>query len=104
MDLESSDDIEKFRDILNFLGYKTTHSVGSLQQTEELNRFVIEAAKLHRNVQFREKFKDLDVDFGSGDILVLKEIAAAAIGCVRGATAQDEETIKIQTLERCKKV
>lgn len=104
MGLNSIGDIAKFRDILNFMGYSTIQSVAKLQQQKELDRFVIEAGKLHSHLDFCEQFEGLNVIFGPGDILVLKQIAMAAIACMRRYSSKDEDCVQVQTYERCKKV
>lgn len=103
MQLDSFECIGKFRDILDFMGYKTLHSVAKLRQQRLLDRFEIAAAKLNDNVRFREKFKDTNVDMAHGDILVLKEIAAAAEACISIQTEDACSTIQKKIYERCKK-
>lgn len=105
MGIESFEGIEKFRDILNYLGYKTIKSIAMLQQQQKFDVFVIAAGNLHSDVQFQKQFTNLETKFGPGDLLVLKEIVTAAIGCMnRYGTIEDEETVKSQIYERCKQV
>lgn len=104
MRLDSFECIEKFRKILDFMGYKTLYSVAKLRQQKELDRFEIGAAKLNDNIQFREKFKDMKVDISLGDILVLKEISAAAEACLSFQSDDVRSDVQKQTFQRCKKV
>lgn len=105
MRLDSFECIEKFRKILDFMGYKTLHSVAKLRQQKELDRFEIGAAKLNDNVNFRQKFDGMKVDIALGDILVLKEISAAAEACLCLSIQTDDacNAVQNQTYERCKK-
>lgn len=105
MGIESFDGIEKYRDTLNYMGYKTLQSVAKLQRQKELDRFEIELGKLGANSMFREKFPTLKIDLCQGDILVLKDIASAASACLSNNSGDhDGNSIQQQIYERCKKV
>lgn len=106
MAIESFDGIEKFRDVLNYMGYKTCKSVAKLQRQKEIDRFEIELAKLGGNSTFREKFPELKPDLCHGDILVLKEIASAAAAYASHSNSDkhDINYIQQQVYERCKNV
>lgn len=104
MGLNSLECIEKFRDVLNFLGYKTAQSVAKLRQQKDLDGFVIAASKLDGNMRFLDKFGDLKLEFEQGDILVLKDIAAAAAACVMHNSGQNPDEIQKRIFDRLKKV
>lgn len=78
MGLESLSEISRFRNILDFMGFKTKKSVAKLQRSKEFDRFLIESAKLNSNIRFRIANPGLNVDFFHGDILVLRDIIDAA--------------------------
>lgn len=103
LEIDSFDGIEKFRDVLNYMGYKTSQSVAKLQRQKEIDRFEIELTKLGGNTSFRQKFPSIKSDLCHGDILVLKEIASAAAS-LNNSDKHDVDSIQEQVYERCKKV
>lgn len=103
MGLEANNGIGKFQEILDFMGYKTIQTVAKLQQPRQLDRFIIESSKLKTNMRFHEKFKEMNLDFCHGDILVLKDIANAAASFAASDNC-DKIDIQKNVHEKCVKV
>lgn len=55
-------------------------------------------------MRFLDKFGDLKVEFEQGDILVLKDIAAAAAACVMHNSGHNADEIQKRIFDRLKKV
>lgn len=106
MGLESVDAIQKFRDVLDFMGYATLQSISKLQRMKDLDKFQIEASKLRTNVTFCEKFPYLkNWSMGHGDISVLKDIAEAASRCNSDkSSASHMENVLDSVYAKCQKV
>lgn len=100
MGLSTFDAIEKFKTILDFMGFKTMQTVAKLQRPKELDHFIIETTKLKTNMKFQEKYSGINLDLGHGDILLLKDIASASF------TSLEHDKINIQKniFEKCVKV
>lgn len=100
MGLSTVEAIEKFQIILDFMGFKSIQTVAKLQRPKELDHFIIETSKLKTNTQFQEIHSGINLDLRHGDILVLKDIAAASISLIE----HDEFNIQKNIFEKCSKV
>lgn len=87
------------------MGFKTFRSLAKLRKKSELDRFEIGVGKLSGNVRFCEMYPEMKGwHMDQGDILVVKDIAAAAISCLSQNSAKDVDAIRQIVYERCKKV
>lgn len=105
LNLHSIDEIKTIRNILDFMGFKTFQSLAKLRKKSELDRFEIGVGKLSCNVRFCEMYPELKGwNMDQGDVLVVKDIAAAAAACLSYNSAPDVDAIRQNIFERCKKV
>lgn len=103
--LNSDDEIQTVRKVLDFMGFKTIQSLAKLMKRAELDRFEIGVGKLFSNVRFREMYPELKGwTMDQGDVLVVKDIAAAAVSCLSYESASNVDAIQQTVFERCKKV
>lgn len=87
------------------MGFKTIQSLAKLQKKSELDRFEIGVGKLSGNVRFCEMYPELKGwNLNQGDILVVKDIAAAAAATLIHNNDHNVDDIQQYVFERCKKV